>query len=166
MDKYHAAFIDKKDSDAVRDYLGTHPDLYEKLFRHWLDHTVSNEERDYRYHHVDFQSRILLAAPPLDFPETLLTWAAAETVVDKATFLFEEAAHIILRGDPGAYSIDLVGLCNYVDQHPIFADIWERKRISAVPRRSEQWPLHCVIVGVVNSCPKISERKLRRRISS
>ena len=128
MDKYHSAYINKEDSVAVHDYFEAHPEFYAQLFRHWLDQTVPDEKQKYRYHHIDLQNRILLVAPPLDFPETLLTWAAAETDIDKATFLFDEAADMIMRGDPGAFGVDLEGLCEYVEVHPAFAEIWEQKR--------------------------------------
>ena len=130
MDKYHSAYINKEDSVAVHDYFEAHPEFYAQLFRHWLDQTVPDEKQNYRYHHIDLQNRILLVAPPLDFPETLLTWAAAETDIDKATFLFDEAADMIMRGDPGAFGVDLEGLCEYVEVHPAFAEIWSKKGVA------------------------------------
>ena len=139
MDKYRVAYINKEDSDAIRVYLKAHPELYVELFRHWLDQTVPDEKQNYWYHHIDFRSRILLVAPPLNFPKTLLTWAAAETDQNKAAFLFNEAADMIMREDPGAFGVDLEDLCDFVDEHPIFAEVWEQKRTSPVPEwRLEQ----------------------------
>jgi hypothetical protein len=128
MDRRHTVHLDKDDSDVIRDYLNTHSQLYVNLFRHWLDQTAPDIEHGYRFHHYDFRSRVLDALPPINFPETLLTWAAAETVSDRAEFLFEEAVDLIMRGDVGAFSVSFESLFDYVETHPDFAKLWEQKR--------------------------------------
>lgn len=132
MDKHRTSYLDKDDSETIRKYLNAHTQLYAQLFRHWLDQTVPEEKLDYGYYLWDFRSRLLIAAPPLDFPETLLVWAAAEEDPAKAAFLFDEAANMIMRENPNIFSVNMEGLFDYVEEHPIFAEIWERKRMSIV----------------------------------
>ncbi|MCH7692857.1 MAG: hypothetical protein IID50_05375 [Proteobacteria bacterium] len=133
MDRYHTAHLNKEDADIIRAYFEAHPELYVGLFRHWLSQTAPDGKHDYGFHHIDFRARMLLASPPLNFPETLLTWAAAETDSDKAEFLFEEAVEMVMWGNLGAFSVSLDHLFDYVEAHPVFAEIWERKRTTAVP---------------------------------
>lgn len=128
MDRHHQAHLDKEDTKIIRAFFESSPELYVDLFRHWLDQTTPDEQHNYRFHLYAFHSRMLLAPPPPDFPETMLAWATAETQSDKAEFLFEEAAGMIMRGDVGAFSVSHDDLFDYVDENSAFTDIWEQMR--------------------------------------
>lgn len=132
IDRHRTAYLDKEDADIIRAYFETHPKLYVGLFRHWLGQTVPDEKHNYRFHHTSFHYRTLLASPPFDFPQTLLTWAAEETDSDKAEFLFEEVVNMTMGGDLGAFSVSLDDLFDYVEAHPLFADTLERNRTTTV----------------------------------
>jgi hypothetical protein len=133
IDEHAMSPLKKEDREAIGAYLQSRPELYTGMFRHWLDQTEPCEDLGYWYYlSKDFQSRILDTAPPADFPETLLTWAATETDPSKAAFLFEEAARLVMRENPGAYAVDVESLSRYVDEHPSFAEIWDRQRVREI----------------------------------
>lgn len=132
LEEHRMAHLSRGDSQVIRDYLHDHSELYAGLFRHWLGHAVPDKEHGYRLQHLDFQGRVLRAAPPFDFPERLLTWAANDTDSARAAFQFEEAVEITMNADPGDFSIDLDALYDFVRDHSEFADSWEQRRVTIV----------------------------------
>jgi hypothetical protein len=139
MDKHHTTCLDKDDSDVIRNYFNAHPQLYIDLFCYWLGRCLPDENQGYAYYHFGFRARLLGANYPLDFTEKLLAWAAIEKVSDRATFLFEEAADMIMREAPGTFSVGMEDLCSFVDDHPIFTEVWEKKNRTEIPEwRLEQ----------------------------
>lgn len=126
MDQYHQPHLDDDDTKSIREYYIANPELYVGLFRYWLDQTTPDEQHSYSYHFYTFHSRVLLASPPRNFPEILLTWAAKDTESNKAKFLFEAAAGMVMREDIGVFTVGHDDLFNYVDQNPVFADLWEQ----------------------------------------
>ena len=133
MDRHHTEYINKEDSDAIRVYFKTHPQIYVKLFRYWLDHTVPNKKQNYRYHYFAFRNRLLLTSPPFNFPETILTWAITEANLDKSTFLFDLAADMVLGSNPGTFNVDKKYILDFVEAHSIFAKAWRKKIQPTIP---------------------------------
>lgn len=118
LDQYKHPVADHEETEAIQNWLNSHPTVVQGLFRHWL--SVTPFERP-RLEIHDFWQRLYSIAPPEGFHRWLLQMAELETDPGRAEFLFQEAVQgstCLRRKD----SPTLDELFDYVIRNPRFHD--------------------------------------------
>lgn len=132
LDELSFVQLDRDDLRKLSQTLAGIPNLYHKLFRHWLSQATPDKHHGFRFLYQDFTARLLHIPPPADFPRTLLEEATRVDDGQKAAFMVALAFDHVIQDSSRHFDIDFEVVSTYADDHAEFWEIWDQKRVSEI----------------------------------